>query len=89
MFGKCEICSRFFFDDMDVAKKLDRAFVLTKKIIQLCPVGEFMEIVSTKAIVVKICLFAEYQSGKESFDETFSRQLIMLLVFMCFTFKST
>ena len=33
MFGKCEICSRFFFDDMDVAKKLDRAFVLTKKII--------------------------------------------------------
>lgn len=31
LFGKCDIRSRFFVDDQDIAKKFDNKFVVTKK----------------------------------------------------------
>ena len=31
LFGKCDICSRFFVDDQDIAKNFDSKFIVTKK----------------------------------------------------------
>ena len=70
MFGRCDICSRFFVDDQDIAKKLDGKFAIIKKGIKLYPVGELMEPVNAKAIVLNInYLVGEYQSKTENFGE--------------------
>ena len=70
LFGRCDICRRFFVDDQDIAKKLDGKFAIIKKGIKLYPVGELMELVNAKAIVLNInYLVGEYQSKTENFGE--------------------
>ena len=70
MFGRCDICSRFFADNRDVAKKVDDKFVITEKGRNLYPVGELMDLVNANAVVLNIYyLVGEYQSKNENFGK--------------------
>ena len=41
--GKCGVCGRFFIDNNDIVKKIDREFVITKKSIDNLPICNLME----------------------------------------------
>ena len=90
LFGWCDVCSRFFVDDQDIAKKFDVNFVVTKKTLRLYPVGELMELVNANAAILNIYyLIAEYQSKTKNFGEVFFEIVKNSFGVYVFMFKST
>ena len=70
--GKCDVYSRFFVGDSDIASKIDRRFFLTKNSLQHLPTCVLMEQVNGRSVLNLYYLVGEY-AGNGNRTENFGK----------------
>ena len=71
MVGKCKLCSRIFFGDIDHARKIENFFKVTNKGTEGTSISMLRNETNAKSVVFTLCYLVDDLSLAENFGELF------------------